>query len=169
MRGAAVRVPPFVGLVVVWVLLMGDLSVANVLGGALVAGLVVGLVPLRPPVGGHRVHLLAVARLTGFVGWSLVTSSWAVLVTTVAPTPERLRAGIVRVELPATASSWVTTLVANSISLTPGTLTLSATLDPPLLDVHVLGLGDLDDFRAEVLDLHRRVDAAFTPTTDGRP
>jgi multicomponent Na+:H+ antiporter subunit E len=166
--GLAVRVPPFVGLVVVWVLLVGEVTVGNVVGGIVVAGLVVGLVPLRPPRTGHRVHVAAVVRLVGFVGWSLITSVWAVLVTTLAPTPERLRAGIVRVELPASASEWVTTVVANSITLTPGTLTLSATLDPPVLYVHVLGLGDLDEFRSEVLDLHRRVDAAFTPTGASR-
>jgi multicomponent Na+:H+ antiporter subunit E len=161
--GAWLRVPPFVGLVVLWLLLVGEVTVGNVLGGLAVAAGIELLVPLRLPRTRHRVHPGALASLTAFVGWSLVTSSWTVLVATLAPTPERLRAGIVRVELPGTSSEWVTTLVANAISLTPGTMTLDATMGPPVLQVHVLGLGDLDEFRAEVLDLHRRVDAAFTP------
>jgi multicomponent Na+:H+ antiporter subunit E len=161
--GAWLRVPPFVGLVAVWLLLMGEVTLGNVLGGVVVAAVVVGLVPLARPSTGHVLHPLALARLTVFVAWSLVTSSWAVLVTTLAPTPERLRAGIVRVDLPPSSSEWVTTVVANAITLTPGTMTLTATMGPPMLQVHVLGLGDIDEFRDEILDLHRRVDAAFTP------
>jgi multicomponent Na+:H+ antiporter subunit E len=161
--GSWLRVPPFVGLVVLWLLLLGEVTVGNVLGAVVVAAAIELLVPLRLPGTGHRVHPGALISLTAFVGWSLVTSSWAVLVATLAPTPARLRAGIVRVELPGTSSEWVTTLVANAISLTPGTMTMEATMGPPVLQVHVLGLGDLDEFRAEILDLHRRVDAAFTP------
>ena len=165
MTGARLRIPPFIGLVVLWLLLMGEVTVGNLVGGIAVAAVVTFLVPLRRPGTGHRVHLVSLASLSVFVAWSLVTSSWAVLVTTLFPTTERLRAGIVRVELPASSSEWVTTLVANAITLTPGTMTMEATMGPPTLQVHVLGLGDVDEFRDEILDLHRRVDAAFTPRT----
>ena len=70
-----------------------------------------------------------------------------------------------RVELPG-ATPLVTTLVANAITLTPGTLTVTAGSDPAVLHVHVLGLGDLDEFRAEILDLQRRASAAFTPAPE---
>lgn len=166
MSGPWLRLPPFAGMVALWLLLMGEVSLPNVAGAVVVAAAVVALVPLRLPASRHRVHPVALVRLGAFVAWSLVTSSWAVLVTTLAPTPARLRAGIVRVELPPSASEWVTTLVANAITLTPGTMTLGATMAPPVLQVHVLGLHDVDGFRAGVLDLHRRVDAAFTPRTD---
>ena len=58
------------------------------------------------------------------------------------------------------------TLVANAITLTPGTLTVTAESDPAVLHVHVLGLGDVDEFRASVHDLHRRATAAFTPARE---
>lgn len=167
MTAGWLRVPPFVGLVVVWLLLMGQVTWANLLGGVAVAAILVVLVPLRMPGNGHRVHPVALVRLSVFIGWSLVTSSWSVLVATLRPTPARLRAGIVRIELPSTSSPWVTALVANAITLTPGTMTLVATLGPPVLQVHALGLGDPDDLRADVLDLHRRVHAAFTPREVG--
>lgn len=160
------RLPPFVGLVALWLLLMGEVTVPNVVGAIVVTTLIEVLVPLRLPRSRHRVHPVALVRLGAFVGWSLVTSAWTVLVTALAPTPPRLRAGIVRVELPPSASEWVTTLVANAITLTPGTMTLEATMAPPVLQVHVLGLGDVEGFRDEILDLHRRVDAAFTPRRD---
>jgi multicomponent Na+:H+ antiporter subunit E len=160
--------PPFVGLVVVWLLLQGEVTVGNLVGGVAVAAVVVGLLPLERPARTHVVHPVALVRLAVFVGWSLVTSVARVVVATLAPTPARLRAGIVRVDLPAGSSEWVITLVANAITLTPGTMTLTAATTPAALHVHVLGLGDVDEFRAEVLDLHGRVTAGFTPTEAGR-
>ena len=75
---------------------------------------------------------------------------------------ERSSGGIVKVRLDA-ESPLTATLVANAITLTPGTMTLTARLDPAELTVHVLGLGDTDEFRASVEDLERRVVAALTP------
>jgi multicomponent Na+:H+ antiporter subunit E len=105
-----------------------------------------------------------VIRYVGFVAWSLVTSSASVVRTSLVPTPARLRSGIVRCELPG-ASPLVTTLVANAITLTPGTLTVTAdaTADPAVLHVHVLGLSDIEGFRGEIADLHARARAAVTP------
>lgn len=149
-------------LTATWVLLNGELSAANVLGGLAVAAGVLVSVPIAPVARRHDVHPVAALRFLGFVLWSLVTSSLAVLVTSLRPTDERLRSGIVRVVLPG-ASPLVTTLVANAITLTPGTLTVTAEADPGVLHVHALGLGDLDEFRAEIADLHARAAAAFTP------
>ena len=47
------------------------------------------------------------------------------------------------------------TLVANSITLTPGTLTVEVQDEPPVLYVHCLGLDDPDQVRRDVLDLQR--------------
>lgn len=157
------RVAWIVTLAATWVLLNGDLTTANVVGGALVAVGVVVLVPLSPTAQRHRVHPVALVRFALFVLGSLVTSSWAVVRAALRPTDARLRAGIVRVPLPG-ATPLVTALVANAITLTPGTLTVTADDgDAPQLHVHVLGLGDPDDFRARVRDLQARATAAFTP------
>lgn len=167
---AARRVTWAVVLVAIWVLLNGELTLANVVGGAVVAGIVLVVVPVAQAPGAHRVHPLGTIRFVAFVLWSLVTSSWAVALTSLRPTDERLRAGIVRVELPG-ATPLITTLVANAITLTPGTLTVTAEAgDEPVLHVHALGLGDVDAFRAEITDLQARATAAFTPrhrTTGG--
>lgn len=150
-------------LAATWVLLNGDLTPANVAGGLLVAAGVMVLAPMAPAPRRHQVHGLAVLRFAVFVLRSLIASSWAVVVTSLRPTDERLRAGIVRVTLPG-ATPLVTTLVANAITLTPGTLTVTAVAgDEPVLHVHALGLGDLDAFRSRILDLQARAMAAFTP------
>lgn len=162
------RLPWLAVLTVVWILLNGDATVANLLGGVLVAAGVLLVFPLADEPRRHRTHPLGVVRFVVYVLANLVTSSLQVVVTVLFPTPERLRAGIVRVELPG-ASPLVTTLVANAITLTPGTLTVTAESDPGVLHVHVLGLGDLEEFRAEIRDLQARALRAFTPVDGSAP
>lgn len=170
MRRLVGRVPWIVVLTATWVLLQGEATVGNLLGGLAAALVVLLAVPLAREPGRHRVHPLGLLRYLAFVAGSLVTSSLAVVRTSVAPTPRRLRSGIVRCELPG-ASPLVATMVANAITLTPGTLTVTADADadPAVLHVHVLGLDDVDAFRAEVADLHRRARAAVTPVGEAAP
>ncbi len=157
------RMAPWVaGLTAIWVLLNGEPTVANVLGGLVVSLLVLGAFPLAPTTASHRFHPWALLRFELFVAGNLVTSSLQVAVTALAPTPARLRSGIVRIELSG-ATPLITMLVANAITLTPGTLTVAATTDPAVLHVHALGLTDPDEFREAVRDLQRRATAAFTP------
>lgn len=151
-------------IAVTWLLLQGDLTAANLIGG-LLAGLAVVLAfPLRAHPDRHRVHPWALVRFLATVGWSLVTSSAQVVATSLRPTAGRLRSGIVAVDLPG-ASPLVTTMVANAITVTPGTITVST---EPIeggarLYVHVLGLAAVDDFRAEIEELRVRATAAITP------
>lgn len=151
-------------LTVAWVLLQGDLTVANLLGGLAVGTLVVVAVPLAPPERHHVLHPLAALRFLGFVLWSLVTSSATVAWTVLRPTDARLRSGIVRCELPG-ASPLVATLVANAITVTPGTITLTVDCHASgaTLHVHALGLSSPEELRDEVADLQRRATAACTP------
>jgi multicomponent Na+:H+ antiporter subunit E len=151
-----------VALTVVWVLLQGAFTVGNMVGGVVLGVGLAALFPMARAGAGHRVHPVGLVRFIVFVLVSLVQSSWAVVKTIVRPTDAALRSGIVRVPLTA-ESSVTTTLVANAITVTPGTMTLTARLDPVELTVHVLGLGDIDEFRQSVYDLERRVLEAVTP------
>jgi multicomponent Na+:H+ antiporter subunit E len=157
--------PLFVVLVATWLLLQGELSVGNLIGGAVLAAVVVTLFPVSQQVVAHRLHPWAFVKFVGFVLYSLVMSSWAVIKVIVHPTPASLRAGIVRVRLDR-ESPLTATIVANAVTLTPGTMTLTARLDPAELHIHVLGLADPDEFRDSVHDLERRTAAAFTPRFD---
>jgi multicomponent Na+:H+ antiporter subunit E len=157
--------PLFVMLVGVWLLLQGELSVANVLGGVALGLFLTVLFPVGEHVVRHRLHPWAFAKFTVFVLYSLVMSSWAVIKVIVRPTPTSLRSGIVRVRLGA-ESPLTTTVVANAVTLTPGTMTLTARVDPAELHIHVLGLADPETFRESVLDLERRTVAALTPELD---
>jgi len=157
--------PVVVVLTVTWVLLQGGPTVGNVVGGfGLSAAIVAGFPPRRRGYR-HRLHPVAFLRFVVFVLWSLVLSSWAVITTILRPTPANQRAGIVTVRLESD-SPLTTTMVANAITLTPGTITLTARTAPAELNVHVLGLGDPEEFRASVADLERRVLAALEPSPD---
>jgi multicomponent Na+:H+ antiporter subunit E len=161
----ALAAPLFIVLVVTWVLLQGSLTAANVLGGAALAVALVVIFPVSRTVVHHRLHPWALVKLVVFVLYSLVMSSWEVIKVIARPTPTSLRSGIVRVRLHK-ESPLTATIVANAVTLTPGTMTLTARVDPSELHIHVLGLADPEEFRESLYDLERRTVAALTPEFD---
>lgn len=160
MRGGRFRtIAVVLWSVLVWVALWSDLSLANVLFGV-VAGLAT-LVVL--PLPGDRQRLAVrpgalLVFLAHFV-WDLVVSAVVVAWEIVTP-GSRISQGVVRVPLRVTAPG-IVTLIANSISLTPGTLTIEVEQDPPVLYVHVLQLQSIEQARADIAALEDRVLAAF--------
>jgi len=154
------RVVLVVWLTAVWVLLWEGLTPANVLGGLAVA---VGLVLLFPPRhrGGRRVRPLALLRLAGHFAVKLVQAN-VVLAWEVVTPRNRINEGIVAVPLDEEEDG-ILTLVANAVSLTPGTLTIEVRRAPTVLYVHVLHLHSREAARAEVRTLHRLTVAAFPP------
>ena len=146
-------------LLALWVALWGEVSVANVASGIVAVALVTWLFAERSgPV--YSLRLWGGFRLLMFVAYSLVTSSLKVALAVIAPTRKRTHPSVQRVNL-ARGSVFYGAIVANAITLTPGTMTLE--LDPATLElsVHVLGEVDPAKFAADVLDLERRVAAAF--------
>lgn len=156
------RLLPTALVFAVWMALWGELTWANAASGLVVVG-VIGYV-IRAVPRSHDVHGLAMIRLIAVFIVRLVTSSAAVALAVVAPTPARLRSGVVVVRL-SQGSALVATIVADAISLTPGTLTLDARPQGTtiLLHIHVLGLGDPDDVRTDVEHLEELVLSAVTP------
>lgn len=153
----------------VWMALWGDLTAANLLGGVLVGLVSVWLVPLGRPgrrAGSVTVHPVRALRFLGFFLWALVRSSAVVAWEIVTP-GSRIYQGII--ELPLTTETLgVATVVANAISLTPGTLTIAVREDPLRLYVHVLHLRDIDAVREELQHLEQLALAAFPTRTPDR-
>jgi multicomponent Na+:H+ antiporter subunit E len=147
-------------LLVVWIALWGELSWGNVISGLIVIPIVTAISVRLPRR--HRVHPLGVATFAVRFLTMLIDSSIVVARTSLRPTPERLRTGVVAVRLQH-PTSLVATVVADAITLTPGTLTLDISADSSTLYVHVLGIGDPEDVRADVADLERLVVGAIEP------
>jgi multicomponent Na+:H+ antiporter subunit E len=154
-----------VGLVVLWVSLWGSLTAANVIGGVVVAVVVLAAAPLgRPARGEIQLHPWHVVKFALFFLWALVSASVVVALTIIRPRSE-VTAGIIAVPI-ATCSDALTTLIANAISLTPGTLTIESHPDPTTLYVHVLHVANLDKVRRDLARLSTLAIAAFASRED---
>jgi multicomponent Na+:H+ antiporter subunit E len=144
-----------VALAVIWVLLWGAASPANVLSGLLIGTLLVLVVPgLRRRRGAPRARLrpIAIARLVGFMLVTTVRSNVELTRDVLSPASRR-RTAIVGVQLPG-CSDEVLTLISNLLALSPGTMPIEIRWeDPVVLYVHVLRLTDIEDVRREILHL----------------
>jgi multicomponent Na+:H+ antiporter subunit E len=132
-------------LVAVWVALWGRLSVANVASGVVVAALVMSLSPV-PQAPGLTLRPLPALRYAAVFSWLLVASTYDVTREVLRPRI-RLREGIVAVPL-RTGSTVIATVVANTLTLTPGTLTVEVGAGSSVLYVHALQARDPDRLRA---------------------
>jgi multicomponent Na+:H+ antiporter subunit E len=149
-------------LMVIWVALWGEVSVANVASGVLFVAAVTALFPTSTAATRHRVHPLAVIGLGWHLLAALITSSWAVVTAVLFPRPGSRDTAVVAVPL-TTRSPLVATIVANSITLTPGTMSVACSTSTFVLEIHVLGRHDRDEFVGAVRLLEQRVTAAVTP------
>ncbi|HEX5367192.1 MAG TPA: Na+/H+ antiporter subunit E [Acidimicrobiales bacterium] len=145
-------------LVGIWLALWSDLSTANLLSGLAVAVAVVVLFDTWRP-GTVVVRPWHALRFGLHVAVRLVGASLVVARTVITPR-DRIRTGIVAVPLLG-CSDALTTLVADAISLTPGTLTIEVRREPPTLFVHALDVRDVDQVRADVRRLEVLAVRAF--------
>lgn len=151
-------------LVVLWVLLWGELTPANVLGGVAVAVGVLVAVPRPAPLPASRgersiIRPLRFASLLAWFTWKLVEANLKVALAVVRPSSSEMRTALVRVDLPG-CTPGIVTLVANGVSLTPGTLTIEVDEAVPSLLVHVMQFEGEDALRRDVWELERRTVAA---------
>jgi multicomponent Na+:H+ antiporter subunit E len=147
--------PYVAGLTAVWVLLWGDLSVANVLTGAVAAALLLVVFPLGHDIERvrHRFRLGAAVRLVLAFGWELTAAS-VVMIRHILGGRARERPGVVACPLRVGAPGLLTFLT-NMIAMSPGTMPIDVDEDPPVLYVHVLRLQDPEDVRARVSRFER--------------
>ena len=145
-------------LVGVWVALWGTLSVANVASGLVAVTVVLLLSPVAVTTG-ITLRPLAALRYGLLFLWLLVASTYDVTREVLRPRV-RLRSGIAAVPL-RTDSTVVATVVANTITLTPGTLTVELRTDPTVLYVHALQLRDPARLHAIVARLEDLASAAL--------
>lgn len=160
-------------LTLVWVLLWGSATPANVSGGLLISAVLTWGFPVARSVGA-RIHVVAVVRFACWFAGALVVANLKVAREVVRPRLQ-LDQRMVSVQLRAT-SDLVTAFVANSISLTPGTLTVEIAPDPGpgdgqvahVLEVHSLDASDDASIRRECATIEELVVAAFGTDGDRR-
>jgi multicomponent Na+:H+ antiporter subunit E len=161
------QLPLLVWLVVVWMLLWGTWSWANLLGGAVVALAVTTLLPLPPVVGGTRVRPVGLLVFLGHFLVDVVLSGALVAWQTVRPRGIG-RSAIIEVQL-RTDSDLLLTIVAETVTLVPGSLVMDMDRERRTLAIHVLHVQDEADVerrRASVLAEEERVVRAFGTATE---
>jgi multicomponent Na+:H+ antiporter subunit E len=170
MRVAMLRAWVLCWLVLVWILLWGTFSAANIVSGLAIALLITLLLPLPAvPVEG-RVHPLSLLRLIVTVGYYLVLSSVQVAFLAVKPGPPPLSA-VLRAHL-ALKSDLVLALAVNIFNLIPGSIVLEIDQARRMLYMHVIDVGNdraVDRFYRQVADVERLLVAAFERENDWRP
>jgi len=149
-------------LTVVWVLLWGSVTTANVVGGLAVATGILVLLPMPPvPVQG-RLNPLALLHLVITVAYYLVLSSIQLAWLAVRPGPPPLTA-VLRARLNL-KSDLILALAVNVINLIPGSIVLEIDPDRRLIYVHVLDVGSdkaVQRFHRQIAEVERLMIASF--------
>ncbi|MGY5886024.1 Na+/H+ antiporter subunit E [Modestobacter lacusdianchii] len=161
------QLPVLTWLVLVWILLWGTWSWANLLSGVLVAVLVTNVLPLPAVVGGARVHPVALVVFAGYFLKDLVVSSAQVAWQAIRPSGIE-QGAIIAVQL-RTDSDLLLTLIAEALTLVPGSIVLDLDRPRRTLGIHLLHVDDADDVehqRAGVLTMEDRVVRAFGTAED---
>lgn len=152
------RVARVVVLVGIWLALWGEATPANLASGVFVAVVVVAGFD-RERRGEVIVRPIAAARFGLYFLGQLLVSGLVVARTVIAPA-HRVHTGVVAVPLVG-CSDAVVTLVADAVSLTPGTLTIEVRRAPPMLFVHALDVKEVDQVRAQIRRLEVLAVRAF--------
>jgi len=170
MRRILLRAWVLCWLILVWILLWGTVSAANILSGLAIALIITLLLPLPTvPIEG-RVHPLSLLRLVLLIAWYLVLSSVQLAWLAIKPGPPPLSA-VLRTHL-AIKSDLVLALAVNIINLTPGTIVLEIDQVRRMIYVHVIDVGSersVNRFYRQVAQIERLLIRSFERDEDWRP
>ncbi|TWU45023.1 Na(+)/H(+) antiporter subunit E [Novipirellula aureliae] len=132
----------------VWALASGELSLPNLILGFALSYFVLWLTQSIMPPTRYFGRLSSAIRFVGYFLWQLVLSNLRVAYDVVTP-HLYMRPGIVTIPLDAKTDEEIT-LLANFITLTPGTLSLDVSEDKRYLYVHAMFVDDVDEFRDSI-------------------
>jgi multicomponent Na+:H+ antiporter subunit E len=140
----------------IWAIVQGEVTFANLATGFVFSYLILWLV--RPAMG-ETSYFRKLPALIGFLlffVWELVVSNLRVAWVVLVPGAPR-RPGVVAIPLDLDQDLAIT-LLANLVTLTPGTLSLDVSPDRRFLYVHGMFVDDPEEFRREIKDgFERRI------------
>ncbi|MGO2240867.1 MAG: Na+/H+ antiporter subunit E [Halomonas sp.] len=138
-----------------WVLLSGDFTGLNLLIG-LIFGYIT-LVLIEPQLDSLKGYPARVPRFVGFIGFflkELIQANLRVAFDILTP-PWHMKPGVIALPLSARTEMEIT-MVANLISLTPGTLSLDVSDDRKVLYIHAMFLDDEEELRRNLKEMEHR-------------
>jgi len=141
-----------IALAILWGAATGEFSLLNLFFGAALGAAALFLVRDRVAGTGVLLRLRRIVSLAALFTYELFASAIRVAVLVMRPNMEKhLHPGIVAFPLTATSDAEIT-LLANLITLTPGTLSVDVSDDRRLLYVHAI---DVPDKEALISDIAR--------------
>lgn len=138
---------------VVWVLLWGNLSLANLLSGFVLGLLVTWVFPLPPIELAGRFRAWSLATMIGRLLFDLVRASFVVAAQAFR-FGHTMRNAVVRVDL-RTHSDLYLTLTSELVSLVPGSLVMEARRQESVLYLHVMDVRSAADVEAARRKVHQ--------------
>ena len=159
------RINIFLGIIflaLVWMALTGTFTFANFAVGLAISSLTLWLIGSR----GEVALIVYITRFFRFIGlfffflWELLMANLRVAYEVLTP-GYQMRAAIIAIPLDAKSDLEITVL-ANLITLTPGTLSLDVSQDRKILYIHAMHVRDVDKFRNDIkARFERRVMEVF--------
>lgn len=135
-------------LSLIWIALTGSLTVVNFMFGFALSFLIMWIISTSQP---NRKYFRVIPNIFSFVFYflyELIKANIQVAYDVITPT-FYMKPGIISVPLDVTTDLEIT-LLANIISLTPGTLSLDVSNDKKVLYVHAMYIKDKEEFIKDI-------------------
>ena len=143
-------------LALAWMMLTGSFTATSLLSGLVFSYMALWIAFNRKA--DHSSFFWKVPKVISFIGffiYDLVKANLVVAWDVLTPT-HLMKPGVIAFPLRAHTDAQITVL-ANLISVTPGTLSLDVSTDRKVLYIHAMYLQDEDKLRRELQDLESRV------------
>lgn len=135
-------------LAIMWVALIGDFSFIGFLEGLVVVLLILSLTQYSKNQPNYLARVRSLLWFTITFLWDVVTASLSIARTVLTPRLN-IKPAVVAIPLSITSDEGIT-LLANMITLTPGTLSLDVSMEKKVLYVHTYNMDDVELFRQEI-------------------
>ncbi|BAU58451.1 Na+/H+ antiporter subunit E [Halorhodospira halochloris] len=143
-------------LAVIWLVLTANVTAPNALFGLILGYIAIAMMQVQFPIfAGYAQRVPRFIRFVFFYIWEMIKANARVAYDVL--TPEwGIRPGVIAIPLEAHTDGEITVL-ANLISLTPGTLSLDVSTDRQVLYIHAMYIYDEVELLEEIKELERRV------------
>jgi multicomponent Na+:H+ antiporter subunit E len=139
-----------------WAILSGNVTLLNLLFGFALGYLAVAVLqPAAPALRGYAQRVPRFILFLGFFTKELIKANFKVAFDVLTPR-WMMKPGVIGIPLEAKTDLEIT-MVANLISLTPGTLSLDVSTDRRMLFIHAMFLHDEKNLRRDLLEIERRI------------
>lgn len=147
-------------MAIVWAAITGSASLHNLIFGFVLSTLALGLIREQINGTGYIRRVIRIASLAWLFFVELAKSALKVAVMVVSPRLD-IKPGIFAFPLTVTRDFEIT-LLANLITLTPGTLSVDVSDDKKMLYVHAIDCADPDAARRDIAEgFERKIREAF--------